>query len=473
MALSLLVQLPFANKDFDIGLESIIGARFQGPIQRAWVKGGFLNLAGRPMLTPLPTRPPKGLTYASHPPLAHWLFHLPVSIFGLSEFSLRLIPILFTAFAGFLLATFLAMRLGPIAGVTSSLLWPSWPMVFFYGRMANYESLVFAFALSACLLVLRNSKKSIGAAAFCLFLGTMTDWAAGFFLPGIALICWQRKLGWRPLLTCGVGVAVGVFAYLCILVGWEGSMAGAIKALNSAKNMAQATESFGLFAFAKAQVKHLTLNFGIGGTALAVIASLLACLRLKEKKTDDLDLLILASLSATIINIGLFPARAFNHDFWTYYFLLAVTIAAVRFASALFRRKRLIGAFILGALVLEGADRIKTRYETENVGESNIIAAQVDQRFGPKDLVVMEGNFGSWQFVCDAWIYDSIDRVDVAKALIDDFLAGKLDVEHLGFWYPIVYDFRNPALLEHWKSLGATYEAYGESAILTFHLPKK
>ncbi|MFT7619340.1 MAG: hypothetical protein ACI97A_002990, partial [Planctomycetota bacterium] len=206
-ALVLIVQLPFANDDFDVGFESMIGGRFQGPIQRAWLTGGFLELGARPMLSPLPTIPPTGKTYASHPPLAHWLFHLPVSVFGLSEFSLRLIPILCSALAAFLLSAFMANKLGPFAGFASAALWASTPMAFFYGRMANYESIVFVLSLGACLLIRGDTKRYTVLASISIGLATFTDWAGGFFLPGIAIICWHSKFGWRPII--GTAAAIG------------------------------------------------------------------------------------------------------------------------------------------------------------------------------------------------------------------------------------------------------------------------
>ncbi len=468
LLLSLAVQLPFANDDFDIGFESMIGARFQGPIQRAWLRGGFFRMGGRPMLSPLPTNPPSGATYASHPPLAHWLFHIPVSAFGLSEFSLRLVPILCSALAAFLLAFFLSFRLGPIAGWTSAILWPSVPMVFFYGRMANYESVVFLFALAACLLVLRGSPRATLWAALLLGLATCADWAAGFFLPGIAVVCWRRHLGWRPFLLSLAAVALAVLSYFLILVKWEGGFAEAWQALTAAKGLAQATETFGVTSFLKAQGHHVITNFGFGACIITLLSTLVCILRIRSKKSDELDLLILCSLIANGINIALFPARAFNHDFWWYYLLLAVVIACVRCVSSLYRRFRIIALVVLLALVLEGADRIATRYDEENTGESKTIAARMDARFGTEDLVVMQGNFGSWQFICKAWIYDGVKHTEDGIALIDRFLAGEIEADHLGIWYPVRLDYENPDVLRHWQSLGATHEQYGESAILKF-----
>ena len=466
--LALIVHLPFANDDFDIGFESMIGARFQGPIQRAWLKGGFVAMSGRPMLSPLPTVPPSGATYASHPPLAHWLFHLPVSLWGLSEFSLRIIPILCAALAAFLLAYFLALKLGPIAGWSTTFLWPAIPMVFFYGRMANYESIVFVLALAACLLVFRNTKKSILLAALCMGLATLTDWAAGFFLPGIALVCWRFKFGWRPIIATSIAVAAAVAADLVLLMKWEGGFSEARLALTAAKGLAQATESFGVLAFLKAQGHHVVNNFGIGAVGITAVASLLSLVRLKSAQADELDLLILCSLIANGINIALFPARAFNHDFWWYYLLLAVLIATVRCVASLFRRTKMVGIVVLIALILEGGDRIASRYDQENVGESRKIAARIDARFGANDLVIMQGNFGAWQFICDAWIYDGVEQTEDGIALITRFLAGEIDAENLGIWYPVRLDYENPDVLKHWISMGATHEQYGESAILKF-----
>ena len=83
----------------------------------------------------------------------------------------------------------------------------------------------------------------------------------------------------------------------------------------------------------------------------------------------------------------------------------------------------------------------------------------------------MEGNSGSWQFLCDAWVYDAVQNEQDAVALIMRFLAGEIDADHLGVWYPVRLDYENPDALKRWKELGAGHEQFGASAILTFKHP--
>lgn len=468
LTLVLIVQLPFANDDFDIGHEAMIGGRFQGPIQRAYLAGGFFKLRGRPILTPLPTIPPSGKTYASHPPLAHWLFHIPVKIFGLSEFTLRLVPILISALTAFLLATLLAQRMGPIAGFACALLYASTPMAFFFGRMANYEAIVMFLGLLAFLLIRGGTKKYFIGAAICLGLATFTDWAAGFFLPGIAIVCWHSRFGWRPLLATTTAMGIAILLYLSILVGWEGGISEAWSTLLEARGLAQDTGGFGFGTLIRAQADHVLKYFGIGGTAITALAVLIALIRIPQRKGDLIDELVFMSFLACVINVALFPGRAINHDFWWFYLLLASNVACTRCVAALFRMRKIIGIVILIGFVAEGTDLIRKRYHAERSGGSRQNAEEVNKRFGPNSLMLMAKKPGSWQFVCDPWIYDSVDSTERAMEIVNQFKNGELSVDEIGIWYNIAYDYADPAMLKKWKAMGADHEQYGETSILKF-----
>ena len=115
------------------------GHWYQGEPVRNWQRLGFGRLHGIPMLGALPTEPPAGFIYAHHPPTVTWMVNGVVSAFGLSERSIRMVPIFFSALTGGVLFWF-ASKWGTRSAIVAAILWLILPMSFVYGIMCNPEA---------------------------------------------------------------------------------------------------------------------------------------------------------------------------------------------------------------------------------------------------------------------------------------------------------------------------------------------
>jgi 4-amino-4-deoxy-L-arabinose transferase-like glycosyltransferase len=145
-----------------------------------------------------------GLTYVEKPPLQYWLTGSSYRVFGVDNWSARLVPGLSAAF-GIVLLTFGAGRLwGAGRGRVAGIICASAPLYFLVGQLLTLDML-FTLCLTAAVIafcVAQSVRQEVGARRCWMLLcwvaiaaGVLTKGLAALALPALVLIIysiWQR-----------------------------------------------------------------------------------------------------------------------------------------------------------------------------------------------------------------------------------------------------------------------------------------
>lgn len=165
------------------------------------------------------------------PPLLFWLMAVTSSVFGLTEFALRLPSATFGILAIvliYLAGRALADRAG---GILASLLLLGVPQFVAWSRLAMLDVPLVAFGLLSVTCILYGERRPwLTAAAGAAFgLAILTKWVAAFlFVPGLIALIVARR-GMRALIARDTFAAVGVALLVAlpwhlqqtILYGWD------------------------------------------------------------------------------------------------------------------------------------------------------------------------------------------------------------------------------------------------------------
>lgn len=169
-----------------------------------------------------------GVKYFEKPPLFYWLQAGALRLFGLSEWSARLWPVLFSLFG--CLAVYAAGRAwyGRATGLTAAGVLASSLLYFFLGRAVILDLALTTLLSAAMLALLQGVRTPLGARrrnwfwfAYALMaLATLTKGLIGFVLPGMIVAVWIVLLGeWRLLLS--MYLPSGVLVFLLIAAPWH------------------------------------------------------------------------------------------------------------------------------------------------------------------------------------------------------------------------------------------------------------
>ena len=458
----LALHVPRLDEPFDSSLAGTNGGRFQGAIQRTWQQGDFFAIGGRPVLRPLPTDPPDGPTYANHPPLFHWVTRVAVRLLGYRERALRLWPVLCAALSGALLTGFATRQLGIVGGLATAGAFATSPMCWYYGRMPNYESPVLALSLAAVLLASRGATAS---AALLLAIATLHDWAAGFVLAGLPLLRGaNRDSAASPRVYRAPVLAVGsaALAYFILLAVWEGGPEPAWGRIIAAAGVAAGPAWTHGTDFLEAQLEHLVFLFGWPGAVTGLVAVPVAAVAALKSRSPVAGQILLWSM-VTAINLGLFPARAFNHGFWWYYFSPVVALAAGVVASRSWPRSRLL-ATLFSIVIIAGALAMVFVFEpraTDEGSENRWKAEFVNSQLHENSLLINLAEPESWYFYCRPWSWDGLRDGSEIESVIERFRDGEFTVRQL-----VILGEANPG-----EVYDPLRERYGEDGMVEESLP--
>ena len=167
------------------------------------------------------------VVYAHHPPLAPLLVSIAYRSFGVSEWSTRLVPSLFSIAATLLLYVIAYRRFGPDVALLAALFYAFCPMTLVFGGMPDYINAQLAFFMLLAVETYLKWQQTGRATWFLGFalsfvLGALTDWPMFFIVPVICGHYWMRtRHGF--VRTLGLGAAGGaVFGALVLWANWSG-----------------------------------------------------------------------------------------------------------------------------------------------------------------------------------------------------------------------------------------------------------
>ena len=270
--------------------------------------------------------------YLHHPPLRPLLLSVGFLVFGVYEWSARMIGVIFSIFSIFLIYL-IGMRVrnkktGLIAAFFASFM----PMAIYYSKTNFYE----VFAQFAILLTFyayiswiktKNDRYFVLGILSVLF-GGFTEWSFYFLMPGIFLhyLIYRKRinLDWKKFVIFFVSfVFVGVLA-LGHLIYLSGSINKLVTALTG-KHQHDAL-TFTMVEFFGLHYQRF-LDFFTPVVCVLSLIGLLYILYLIYKKEDVFLLSSLSSLFiVAILYVGLFSQWSWDHDFWIYYFAFPMAL---------------------------------------------------------------------------------------------------------------------------------------------------
>ena len=314
-------------------------------------RGGQVVNAGR-------LAPDQFRFYAHHPPGISLTVAGSFAVFGVHEWSARLVPIACTLGAAALLYLVATELAGAWAGFFATLVFVVQPMVAFYGRMPDHEApaAFFALALVACYLRWQRTERKAWLVAMCAaaFVGLWYAWVV-FVVPWLLLghhLLTTRR-GWRWMLLPAGAAVLGFLSVLGHIAWIEGGLAGLWGALGhrlGAQAGDRAAEgTFGLGGFVARQAAYWWTCFS--GVSLA--ACVAWALGLGRRSRSE-ALLVIALLLFGLFNVVAFKQGAFVHIYYQFYLALPLALAAGLALDGL-RRRRVKGRPLVAVSLLAAA----------------------------------------------------------------------------------------------------------------------
>ncbi len=206
------------------------GVRY-GNIARNYLRYGILDLQFA-QIENSGTLNNKKEYFTHYPPLLPIIISLSYKMFGISEWSTRIVP-LFATSGSIVLIFLIGNKLWNIkTGILASLLALCLPIILYFGKNPVHEPIVLFFILLSFLayLYLKSSNNKIFKIWFILALiaAHFTTWAGYFLLPAIALITLIRrdKILFKRLISYWLIPVIMFPLYLIFLYFQTGSLLG-------------------------------------------------------------------------------------------------------------------------------------------------------------------------------------------------------------------------------------------------------
>jgi len=411
---------------------------------RNYLRYGLLATRGGQVVNGGQLEPGQFRFYAHHPPGISLTVAASFAVFGMHEWSARLVPLLFTLGATSLLYGIARGLGGARAGFFAALAFAVQPMVAFYGRMPDHEAPAAFFALLLVALYLRwrrgEQRRWLWAMGAAAFVGIWYAWVA-FVVPWLLLgHCWltaRRKSPWMLLPAAGALLGfLAVLGHVAIVEGGLGELWRALSYRTGAQAGDRAVRGqFGLGTLLSRQGEYFWLGF----SALAACLALAWLLGIGRGKRADA--LVVAALALfALFNLVAFKQGAYVHIYYQLYLALPLALAAGLALDGLSRRRPglwLVGAVCLAGLVgAEGWAKLARIRSARLYLDQLRIAAYVERNTQPDDRILLltgePTNFRQVTWYADRNITVVTDRAAADRLWASGGFTKAFDVGGLG-----------------------------------------
>lgn len=158
--------------------------------------------------------------YRSHPPLVPILIALSFKMFGIHEWSARLVPIIFSLLELLFFYLLIEFISGKRTALFSSIVMIFLPMFNYYGRIVNYESVTLgitvAFLYFFFKFVYTQKKMYLVFLLSVALLGMMSDWPFLLIFPALLPVILYKRSSFKIYLTLillAFIIPVGIILY--------------------------------------------------------------------------------------------------------------------------------------------------------------------------------------------------------------------------------------------------------------------
>jgi hypothetical protein len=313
--------------------------------------------------------------YANHPPLIPLLVLAAFKVFGVFEWSARLVPLVFSTMSAVLLFKIVKKYWNSTAGYFALFFSAATPMLFHFGRMVCFEPVLTFIALLAVyfyglwLETKRTAYMFLVSISF--LIGAFIDFPILFLAFGLMVFVTFKvkdpRVFFLSILATILPLFIGFGLYF-----WQ------ISLLKSVSSVEKAYSHWANF--------HALLSFNYYATEITRIITTInpiviglfifwACKNMLQKSTYR-EWLVLILLIFGALNLVVAPAAAVMHTYWLYYFAFPCIIAASAEISGLAKKIQiiLVVLFILFSIPVIG-------YSIHR--ESDTIRAEIGNKIKP------------------------------------------------------------------------------------------
>jgi hypothetical protein len=390
------ITLPF-SKSWEIG--------FQELIARNHLIYGFDQTHFVSVISVLDGQ---NIYHLSHPPLLQILISFSYFIFGIHEWSARLVPILFSLGTVILVFAIASRIWDRRTALFAAFFAAFMPMSAYYGRIVNFEPVVLFFILLFAWAYLAGDgtgdKKYFVLAVIALILGGLTDWPFFLILPFFVLISLITRKRIRETIVVfflGCGVAGGYLLVKSAIVGYHSGVSGWFDHILVRSNIPSYIGNPNLYLITLSRMWNdfsLAIVCAAAGAILWGYHTRKSAIEGKDLQVKDLTApaILLFGVSYLVI----FPESTFVHEWQLYYLIPGVSLFAGFALSSLFFssspdpvRTRLFrgGGLLLIILFLALSAQSMASYHKEDFSESAYMGMLIENSTEPGDVISIIG----------------------------------------------------------------------------------
>lgn len=405
------------------GIHNAWGGAMYGNIARNYLKYGYLATHFGPVSNLGIVSPSEFQYYYHHPPLLYWLVSLSFRFFGVSEWSARLVPLVFSVALLLLIyvvgARLFDRKVGLLAAAFAAIM----PMETYYGAHVDvYGSVAVAFSLLAFYGYIRwVGERQTADLALCVagvVLGCMTAWYTYFLIP-LILVHYYWFHYWRGRsrdhrLLILPACAVAIFGLFMLHRKWLLRDSAEIEGALTEKLIRRL--SFGEHPMRLA-ARHLVDVLNLYTQPLALLVAAWVCFfawDVFRRRLQASDWLLLILFGYGLLHNAMFPGSIRGHDFigicYTPAMALAAAVASLRIVAlagrAVPQPAVAAVAYACAALIVAfGIYRTQARFAADSPGWFYALkqtGQSIHASVGERDLVLMP--------VADAVLNYYVDR---------------------------------------------------------------
>ena len=333
---SLAVQLYEIDEPW-VGLKDYNGAAY-GIISRNFVKHGFTGMNFGTSMRPGPLVEGEITYYLHHPPVFYYLVAVSYNLFGVHEWSARLVPILFSILALFFFFRLVRKIWGVEAAYYSSFFLAFLPMNSYFSRIVLQESAIMlgVVLLTGMYVRWRETRRSCEywkLVAIFFFFG-MIDWPAYYLLPLFTLHTLivdrgKESVGrMRMFLLPLFGLLLfSIFLGFCFLIAQYQGGAGLLESFIFRSAVKTDYLVYSFIDFFKIEAIRSYRYF----TPFVLILSacwVFSALRSKRRDHLERELYAVIFLLFGLIHVFLWKDASWIHEFWMFHLSTGLCLTA-------------------------------------------------------------------------------------------------------------------------------------------------
>lgn len=338
--------------------------------------------------------------FAHYTPALPLMLSASALVFGLSEASLRLVPIVFAVLLVFFIHKIAKLLYGEWVGLVAPILAVATPMFIYFGKLPDHEPIVTSLlAISFYFFLLAQKDKGKAQKFYVVYvLALLESWASFFLLPVLLLARRFLRLGTKtslfPVMVISVLVIV-IHIFLTLYFGGIGAFEEFLRVGVSRLSQQGASVEAGrimLSQFLITEARYSVIYFTaiiIGLTSIWFLALIVDYLRGRQKESD---LYLLLLFLPGVLFVLVFRNLAYIHDYKLYLLLPFVAISAASILGRLRVRRSLVIVLIVAAIFGERLAFLRALVASDANRDGVELGRVISANTFPNEAVLVNSN---------------------------------------------------------------------------------